>query len=180
MSAVNLGTARILIIVALVAAGALILANGFEDEPASDAASPSSSATSPAPSVSSSPSTSASASEPPSNTPAPETSGVLIMVLNGTNVTGLAGEAQQMLEGEGYEAPVDAGNAPSPGVEVTTVYYRPGENAAQNKADATYISETFFPGSKVAKLAPEFDEIVVNSVTVAIVVGDDYAQSVAA
>ena len=35
-------------------------------------------------------------------------------------------------------------------------------------------------GSNVDKLGPTFDDIVVNSVTVAIVIGKDYAESVAA
>lgn len=177
----NLGTARILIVVALVAAGAVVLMNGFDDESGPSAAeSPSTSATSPGPGTTDSPSVTTSPSEPPSNTPAPNRENVLFQVLNGTNVTGLAGEAQQMLEGEGNLVAAEAINAPSPGVEVTTVYYRSGEVAAQNKADATYISETFFPGSKVEKLDPTLVETVVDSATVVIVVGDDYAQSVVA
>lgn len=179
MGAVNLGTARILIIVALVAVGALVLVNGFEDDPGSSAApGPTSSPTEPAASPSAS--VSASPTDEPSDTPSPATSDVLIAVLNGTGVPGLAAEAQDMLIGEGYKAPTDPANAPQAGVEVTTVYYRPGENAAQNQADATYISETFFPGSRVDKLGPTFDDIVANSVTVVIVVGEDYAESVAA
>jgi hypothetical protein len=105
---------------------------------------------------------------------------VIIAVLNGTNVTGLATEAQVMLLDEGYKAATDPANAPQTGVEITTVYYRPGENAAQNRSDATYISETFFPGSKVDKLGSTFNDVVANSVTVVIVVGQDYAESVAA
>jgi len=180
MGAVNLGTARILIVVALVAAGAVVLANGFEDEPSTTSASPSASASPTEPGASPTSSETASPTDEPSATPPPVTEGVAIVVLNGTSVPGLAAQAQDMLKGEGYVAPTDPGNAPQPGVEVTTVYYRPGDNAAQNKADATYISETFFPGSNVDKLGPTFDDIVVNSVTVAIVIGQDYAESVAA
>jgi hypothetical protein len=180
MSAVSLGTARVLIIVALVAAGVVVLANGFEDETGTSSAPPSDGATSPGPDASVSPSPSVAPSGSPSATPPPATEGVLIQVLNGTNVLGLAGEAQEMLIDEGYKAPTDAANAPTSGVKTTTVYYRPGENAAQNEADATYISETFFPGSKVDKLGPTFNDIVPNSVTVVVVVGEDYAESVAA
>jgi hypothetical protein len=178
MGAVNLGTARILIIVALVAVGVAVLANGFDD-----ASSPSASPSSPAPTEpGESPPVSPSVSPTgePTSTPPPATSDVLIAVLNGTDVPGLAGAAQEMLLSEGYKAPTDAGNAPQTGVEVTTVYYRPGDNAAQNEADATYISETFFPGSDVAKLGSTFNDLVANSVTVVIVVGEDYAESVAA
>jgi hypothetical protein len=179
MSAVNLGTARILIVIALVAAGAVVLVNGFDDESGPTAAeSPGTSVTSPG--TTTSPPVTTSPSEPPSNTPAPHKTGVLFMVLNGTNVTGLAGEAQQLLEAEGNVAQAEADNAPSAGVDVTTVYYRAGEEAAQNKADATYIGETFFPDSNVEKLDPTIDAIAAGSVTVVVVVGDDFAQSVAA
>ena len=175
----NLGTARVLIIVALVAVGAVVLANGFEDEPTSGA-SPTASTTPSEPGTSPSASASVSPSEGPSATPSPNTGDIGIVVLNGTGVAGLAGLAQDMLVNEGYTAPIDPANAPQTGVEVTTVYYRPGENAAQNKADATFISETYFSGSKVDKLSPTFDDLVVDSVTVAIVVGEDYAESVVA
>ncbi len=176
----NAGTARILIIVALVAVGAVVLANGFDDETASSSAS-SAPPTSPA-SPGTSPSTSATASpsDEPASTPSPNTGEIGVVVLNGTGVPGLAATAQDMLESEGYTTPMDPANAPQAGVEVTTVYFRPGENAEQNKADAAYISETFFPGSKVAKLGSTFDDLVVDSVTVTVVVGDDYAESVAA
>jgi hypothetical protein len=98
------------------------------------------------------------------------------MVLNGTTVTGLGATAQTMLEDQGYQSPVDAANAPTQGgVETTTVYYRPGPNEAQNKSDATYVSDKFFPGSKVEKLGPAFDTIVPQAATIAIVVGQDYA-----
>jgi hypothetical protein len=179
MSPVNAGTARILIIVALVAVGAVVLANGFDDEPTSTAASPTPTA-SISPGTSPSASASVSPGGEPVSTPSPNTGEIGIVVLNGTGVAGLAATAQDMLVSEGYTAPIDPTNAPQTGVEVTTVYFRGGENADQNEADATYISETFFPGSKVAKLGPSFDELVVDSVTVAVVVGEDYAESVAA
>ena len=74
-----------------------------------------------------------------------------------------------------------ADNAPQGGVQVTDVYYRGGENTAQNQSDATYVAETFFEGAEVARLDPTFDESVVPSTaTIAIVVGQDYADSVAA
>lgn len=180
MSAVNAGTARILIIVALVAVGAVVLANGFEDGSGSSTASPAATSAPTSPGASPPASASASPSGEPVSTPSPNTGEIGIVVLNGTGVPGLAATAQDMLESEGYSTPVDPGNAPQTGVEVTTVYFRPGENVEQNRADATYISETFFPGSKVAKLGSTFDDLVVDSVTVAVVVGQDYAESVAA
>lgn len=177
MSAVNLGSTRVVIIVALVVAGVAVLANGFGDEGA--AAAPTVTGT-PSPGSTSSPSGTASPSESASETPAPQTKGVLIMVLNGTNVTGLATLAQDMLVTEGYVAPDLAANALAPGVKITSVYYRPGDAEEQNKADAAYIAKTFFPGSEVGRLSPAYDGIVKPSVTVVVVVGDDYAKAVAA
>ena len=86
MGRVNLGTARIVIIVALAAGGIAILANGFAGGTvvtppdaggavSPDEESPSSPASSP--------------STPPKETPKPEVEGVQIAVLNGTNEVGL-------------------------------------------------------------------------------------------
>jgi hypothetical protein len=102
------------------------------------------------------------------------------MVLNGTTVPNLAATAQDLLTSHNYVAPVPAANAPTQGVKTTTVYYRPGPNEAQNKSDATYVSDTFFKGSKVDKLGPAFDTIVPQAATIAIVVGEDYANAQAA
>ena len=80
----NLSTGRILIIVALVVAGLAVLANGFLDDGATVAA----------PSGSASPSGTGSTTPPatdtpsPTATPAPQTKGVIIIALNGTDVTG--------------------------------------------------------------------------------------------
>jgi hypothetical protein len=62
----------------------------------------------------------------------------------------------------------------------TTVYYRKGNDQAQNKSDATYLAETYFPGSKVDVLGPGFVTSVSGAVTVVVVVGQDYADAVAA
>jgi len=178
MAPVNLGTGRVLVIVALVAAGVGVLAKGFGGE-GSAAAAPTASVThSPTATRTSSPTTTP--TETASATPEPRTKGVLFMVLNGTTVTGLGASAETTLVSEGYEAPVAAANAPTQGVKTTAVYYRPGPNEAQNKSDATYVSDTFFPGSKVDKLGPAFDGIVPQAATIAIVVGDDYAKTQAA
>jgi hypothetical protein len=176
---VNLGVGRVLVIVALVAAGIVVLAKGFGGTGATVAASASPSATRTRSSAASATST-ATPTESPSSTPAPRTKGVLFMVLNGTTVTGLGAAAEEMLTSHDYAAPVPAANAPTQGVKTTTVYYRPGQNEAQNKSDATYVSETYFPGSKVDKLGPAFDTIVPQAATIAIVVGEDFANKQAA
>jgi hypothetical protein len=182
MATVNLGTGRVLVIVALIAAGVLVLAKGFGGEGAAVAASSVSATHSPTGTSTrtTSPTSTATETETASATPAPRTKGVLFMVLNGTTVTGLGASAENTLVSQGYEAPVPAANAPTQGVKTTTVYYRPGPNEAQNKSDATYVSTTFFPGSKIDKLGPAFDSIVPQAATIAIVVGEDYARTQAA
>jgi hypothetical protein len=180
MAPVNLGTGRVLVIVALIAAGVLVLAKGFGGEGAAVAASSVSTTHSPTGTSSRTTSPTPTETETASATPAPRTKGVLFMVLNGTTVTGLGAAAENTLVSQGYEAPVPAANAPTQGVKTTTVYYRPGPNEAQNKSDATYVSTTFFPGSKVDKLGPAFDSIVPQAATIAVVVGEDYARTQAA
>jgi hypothetical protein len=178
MAPVNLGMGRVLLIVALIGAGVLVLAKGFGGEGAAVAAPSASVTRSPTATRTSSATGTPTATTQP--TPDPRTQGVLFMVLNGTTVTGLGAAAQSMLENHGYSAPVAAGNAPTQGVKTTTVYYRPGPNEAQNKSDATYVSDTYFPGSKVDKLGPAFDGIVPQAATIAIVLGEDYARTQAA
>ena len=172
----NLSTGRVLIIVALVVAGLAVLANGFLDDGAtvatpSGSAAPSSSTSTPPPS---------SGTSSPTATPAPQTKGVLIIALNGTDTTGAGAAAQDLLVSDGYKEVQPATDAPVSGVKKTTVYYRDDENAAQNLADATYIADTYFDGAPVKKLDPSFSEVVPDSVTVAIVVGEDYASTLTA
>ncbi len=173
----NLSTGRILIIVALIVAGLAVLANGFLDSDATLAAP----GVSTSPSASVAPSTSQTSSVAPTPTPAPQTEGVEIMALNGTDVAGAGAAAQSLLVAHGYKAPQDAADVPgSAGVDKTIVYYRDDENAAQNKADATYIADTYFDGAPVKKLDPELQSVVPDSVSVVVVVGVDYASTLTA
>jgi LytR cell envelope-related transcriptional attenuator len=154
MGAMNLSTGRIVVIVALIVLGLAVLANGFgSDSPAATA--------SPSPSVSDtvSPSGGPSATESPpaSPTPAPQTKGVLIMAMNGTDVTGAGAAAQTLLVDAGYKAPELAVDAPVQGVKKTTVYYE------------------YFGGAPVKPLDEGIDAEVPATVTVVVVVGDDYA-----
>jgi hypothetical protein len=169
---VNLGTARVVIIVALVVVGVAVLANGFTDVGATAGAP-----TGPSASVSGSASPSQSQSPQASSSPKPNQHGVLIMVLNGTASTGLAAQVQDVLVGKGYVAPNDPGNSPVPGVEKTTVYYRTGTEEDQNHADAQYLAETYVDNAAVQRLGPVFDDIVPNTVTVVVVLGQDYADA---
>jgi hypothetical protein len=173
MRAVNLGTARIVVIVALVVAGAAVLATGCPENGGS-AAGPSGG---PCPSGSSSSPASSPTTQPPPTGRSPETTGVTFMALNGTTVTGAGAAAQQVLTKHGYTSVQDAVDAPSQGVAKTTVYYRGGQGGAQNKSNAAYVATTYFSGASVKKLDPSLESVVPPSATIAVVVGDDFAQT---
>jgi hypothetical protein len=171
---VNLGTARIVVIVALVVAGAVVLANGFPDSGATVTA-PSGTQSPPG---SSSPSTTTSPSQQPTSTPSPQApKDVSFMALNGTEVPGAAAAAESLLTQDGYQSAAIAADAPSKGVATTTIYYRGGQDAAQNKSDATYIADTYFSGADVKKLDTSLQDVVPATASIVVLVGQDYADS---
>jgi hypothetical protein len=171
---VNLGTARIVVIVALVVAGAVVLANGFPDTGEAATPAPSSSV-----SPTSSPSTSASPTEQPTETPSPQApKDVTFMALNGTETTGAGAAAQDLMTQDGYVAvPESPADAPSKGVETTTVYYRGGQDAEQNKSDATSIADQYFQGADIKKLDTSLQDVVPDTANIVVVIGQDYADS---
>jgi len=172
---VNLGTGRIVILVALVVVGIVVLANGFPEGSGSVGAS-----TSPtSPGASTSPTGTGSPTTPASPTPAPQVNGVTVMALNGTNVTGAGAAAQAMLVQKGYTAPVTAADAPNKGVTTTTVYFRP-DQSGQNKSNATNMAKKYFNSAPVKKLDPTFTGTVPSSVSIVVVVGADYASTLVA
>ncbi|MGE5226098.1 MAG: LytR C-terminal domain-containing protein [Planctomycetaceae bacterium] len=174
----NQGTARIVIIVAMVVVGAAVLMNGFGSSGSSVVSSSSSTSTS---STSTAPPSGSATSPTASPTPPPQKPKLVsIMALNGTSVTGLAAAAESTLTDAGYQVGAPAGNAPSTGVQKTVVYYRTGSDEAQNKSNATRIATKYFSGAKVEKLGSEFDSLVPSNVTVVVVAGQDFANVIAA
>jgi hypothetical protein len=171
---VNLGTARIIVIVALVVAGAVVLANGFPDSGEATEATGS-----PAPSQTTSPSTTTTPSQQPASpTPEPQApKDVTFMALNGTEVPGAGAAAQQLLTQDGYVSAATAADAPSKGVGTTTVYYRGGQDTEQNKSDATEIATKYFDGADVKKLDTSLEGVVPSTAMIVVVVGQDYADS---
>jgi hypothetical protein len=167
---VNLGTARIVILAALVVAGAVVLAQGFGagGGDATQAAPNGPAEESPTESPEPSPQESPSAAE---RTPEPNTKGIVFEVFNGTEETGLAGEWQQFLASEGQIAARDASDSPIPDIPKTILYFRGGDEAAQNKSDATYLSDTYFDAAPVKKLGADFSEAVAPDTQVLIVLG---------
>jgi hypothetical protein len=170
MGRVNLGTARIVIILALAAGGIAVLANGFGSAAvvAPPAGAGGTETASPTPSPSSSP------SQPPKETPSPQIEGVQIAVFNGTNETGLAAQVQQVLEADGYVAAQDPADADTKPVPKTIVYFRGGADAAQNRSNARYIADSYFDGARVALLDPELAVDIADSAQAIIIVGVDY------
>lgn len=179
MTPVNLGTGRLIVILALVVAGVLVLSQGFTDE-GQTSAQPS---TSPTVSPTDTGSPQPTGTEPPGGNgeaPEPNTTGVNFIALNGTPTTGAGAAAQGLLVADGYVSVLDAADSPVQGVSVTTIYYRGGADSAQNQADAEYVNETYFEGKgQVDKVssAPVFEEVVPKSATLVVVVGSDYAEA---
>jgi LytR cell envelope-related transcriptional attenuator len=176
MPDVNIGTARIVIIVALVVAGIAILWNGFGDAGSSALPGGGATAAPTGPTGETGASPSASGSPSPRETPSPQVDGVTVQVFNGTNETGLAAEVQQSLGSDGYRTPAEPGNAPSSPVAQTVVYFRGGGDRAQNRADATYLAETSFPGAKVKVLSQDLGDVD-PSVNLVVILGVDYLDS---
>lgn len=168
MTRVSLGTARIAIVVALVAVGIVVLANGFDD-PGDAVAAP------PSPTATTGPTGSTTGPSPtPAATPPPEPPGdISFAVFNGTEEAGLAADAADFLSGEGYALTQDPADAPSSGVSRTTVYFRGGTDKAQNKANAAAVVGALGAG-KTRQLSAEVEGLVTDRTDIVVVLGSDY------
>ena len=167
----NLGTARIVIILALAVGGIAVLANGFASGGVVTPPSGGGGSETTSPSESS---PTESPTQPPKETPSPQIEGVLIAVFNGTNETGLAAQVQQLLEADGYVAAQDPADADPKPVPKTIVYFRGGANAAQNRSNARYIATTYFDNAKVSLLDQELAVDIAADAQAVIIVGVDY------
>ena len=177
MTRVNLSPARLAVLVALVVGGIGIMLNGFGDEGTAIADG----ANDAAPTVSESPAPTDGASPTQTESPPPElepqVDGVVIQVLNGTNETGLAAEADQFLTSKGYEQGLVPGDIATKPVAGTTVYFRTGDDAAQNEADAENLATRFLKGveATVRPLNDALGSDVAPRTQLVIVLGEDYA-----
>jgi hypothetical protein len=170
---VNAGTTRIIIVAALVVAGALVLANGFSGAGPSIAVGGTSG---PSPSTSPSSGTSHSKSPKP-GVQHQKAKNITFVVLNGTGALGLAAQFDTKLTDGGLTQGNPPGNAPTTGVRKTILYFRGGDAAAQNRADAQYVADRFFPDAAVRQLASGFaSAAIIGNANVVVVVGAD-AQS---
>ena len=165
----NPGIARLAIIIALIVGGVAVLANGFSEEGV--AATPDGSTT-PSPTGTPSP------TETASPTIVPNQDGVLVQVLNGTSRAGYAATFQDTLvETGGYLAAGDPGDAPDKPVVDSIVYFRPDDNAAQNRADAQLLSDEYLGGVPVERLPADLanSDVVDPATDVLVLLGEDQA-----
>jgi hypothetical protein len=90
---------------------------------------------------------------------------IVLQVLNGTDVSGLAADTQAMLKEEGYRVPTatDAQNKP---VERTEIAYK-----RAYKADAGVLRDQFFADAQLVVAAPDADA------DITVTLGVDYAES---
>jgi hypothetical protein len=166
---VNPGIARLAIIIALIVGGVAVLANGFSEEGV--AAIPDDSST-PSPTETPSPSRS------PQAPIVPNQEGVLVQVLNGTSMAGYAATFQEtLLDTGGYLAGGEAGDAPEKPVLDSIVYFRPDDDAAQNRADAQLLSDEYLGGVPVERLPADLanSDVVDPATDVLVLLGEDQA-----
>jgi hypothetical protein len=169
---VNLGTARIIIILALVAAGIAVLANAFG--PGTVALTPLDGGGSPAASPSGSTSPTPPASHSPKPLPSPDTTGALVSVFSGISAPGCAGKVNTMLVADGYVSADPASDATHKPIAKTVVYYSPDPQHL-NQSDAVYLAKTYFNAARVAKLPPTFPGVVSPQAQAVVLIGTDYA-----
>jgi hypothetical protein len=168
---VNTGTARIVLIVALLVTGGLLLANGF------DAANTAASGAQPTEEASPAPSPTGRVTEtdsppPPPEKPDPEApKDTPVTVYNGTDSVGLAGIVLEDLEKDGYVVGQEAQDALTKPVDETVVYYVGGGDADQNKANATALAKKYYPDAKVKELDAAYDGVVAKDVEVLVILG---------
>lgn len=171
----NTGTARIIIIVALLVTGGLVLANGFASPAAVEAGSQPDVVASPSPSPSdSSPVETDSPAPTEEETPKPAApKDTQIAVFNGTYTQFLAGTVQEDLVADGYRSGQEPTDTQTKPVERTVVYFVGGADAEQNESNATELADKHFKGAKVKELSADVGDVD-QSVQVVVVLGEDY------
>lgn len=169
----NTGTARIVIIVALLVVGGLVLANGFTDpSPVAAAGSEPGTATSPSPSPTDGAIKTDSPAPTVEETPEPAApKDIPVAVFNGTVEPGLAGTVMEELLAAGYELGQEPTDAPTKPVDETVVYFAGGSDAAQNESNATALADRYFKRAKVKELSSDIGDLVDRGVQVVVVLG---------
>jgi hypothetical protein len=154
---------KLVVIVVALVSGVLLIANGFDGTAESGPA---------APPTTTPPSTTPPPSTPPPQEPECERSGVVV-VFNGTQVTGLAAAAGLEIEAAGYTVPEG-----EEGIRNATQQYDTSEVLFRRRADRTeaecLVGEFMPVGTVVARL-PNATGLPDNT-RLAVYLGNDYAQ----
>ena len=150
---------RIVILVAAVAVGAYVLKQGFPVNTSQAITG------SPRPKAGASPRATSGPTTSPSPTRKPRVKGVVVLVLNGSGITGLAASTSQTLKGHGYtmKVPGDARTT-----RVTTVYYR-----ADSLPEAQLLRSRYFPRAPLRPFPANFP----HDAQIVVVLGTNYGSS---
>ncbi len=149
---------RFVLVIAALALGVFVLSKAF---PSGDQAAPITPTQPISPATETTP--------PPEVTTEPEApvthepGEIALQVLNGTNVGGLAADAAEILETDGYDVrTVD--DAQSKPYEVTEIFFK-----RAFEADAAVLRDQYFPGAELQDTAPDAQ------VSITVILGEDYA-----
>lgn len=150
---------RFVLVIAALALGIFVLSKAFPsgDEAApitpSQPTEPTATGTTPSPEVTTEP------DAPVTHEP----SEIALQVLNGTEIGGLAADAAEVLEADGYDV-VTVDDAQSKPYEVTEIFFK-----RAFEADAAALRDQYFPGAELQDTAPDA------SVSITVILGEDYA-----
>jgi hypothetical protein len=155
---------KLVVIVLALVSGSLLIANGFDGTAVSGPVTPPT--TTP-------PSTTPPPSTPPPDQPTCERAGVVV-VFNGTQVTGLAAAAGLEIEAAGYTVPEG-----EEGIRNAAQQYDTSEVLFRRRADRTEaecLVEEFMPAGTVVARLPNATGLPDNT-RLAVYLGNDYAQA---
>jgi LytR cell envelope-related transcriptional attenuator len=156
-------TMKLVVIVVALVSGVLLIANGFDRTAASGP---------PPPPTTTPPTTTPPPGTPPPEEPECERSGVVV-VFNGTQVTGLAAAGGLEFEAAGYTVPEG-----EEGIRNATQPYDTSEVLFRRRADRTEaecLAEEFMPAGTVVARLPNATGLPDNT-RLAVYLGNDYAQ----
>ena len=100
--------------------------------------------------------------------PSPQVEGVVVQVLNGTDVEGLAASTATKLERRGYVVPDDGVGDATDFYEITTIFFK-----RDSKLEAEHLRDTLFPGAELQRSPADASPVF----QLTLVVGSDHAES---
>ena len=150
---------RFVLVVAAIALGVFVLSRAF---PTGDQASPVAPLQPVSPTATETTPPSEVTTEPEAE-PTHDPSEIALQVLNGTDVAGLAADAAEVLEADGYDVrTID--DAPSKPYAVTEIFFK-----RRFETDAGVLRDQYFQGAELQNTAPDAQ------VSITVILGEDYA-----